>query len=451
MGIYSAIATSVSGLRAQSTALEHISGNIANSQTTGYKRTETNFADLVADGPPDTQSATGVLASSRSTNSVQGDILGSDIETYIAIDGEGFFIVSEKLGEIDNNLAFSDTDLYTRRGDFTTDKYGYLVNGAGYYLQGLAVDANTGNISGSVPEPIRISGDFLEAEATTEIVYRANLAKYPLTANADEDVPGSEFLDPADFNNDPTASGDGFVQGQDETAFINSTISGGAITAYDSSGSTVNVQIRWAKLDDDTYNMFYLEDSTATGTDPMWRNVGTDYDFNASRQLDPDFGSVTITGMTVDGVTLGDITIQHGSAGITSFSDANGTAKVTELSQNGYPAGELESVAISDSGRVTAFYTNGEQLEIAEVGIATFNAPDELRKVDGGAFLATTESGTPIIGGSGNIIGSALEASNTDIADEFSKLIITQQAYTANSRIITTSDEMLQEALNIVR
>lgn len=453
MGIYSAISTSVSGLRAQSFALEQISGNIANSQTTGYKRTEANFVDLIPDAAPSRQVAGGVLASSRSTNTVQGDIQAADIDTYVAVDGDGYFIISEKIGETDGTPLFSGTDMYTRRGDFTLDKHGYLVNGAGYYLQGLDVDATTGNISGSVPSPIKVSNDFLDAEATTEITYRANLPAYPLTTNADPATPDSELLDATNYvDSDPRASGDGYVSANDETTFLTETIAGGAITAYDAAGASTNVQFRWAKIDNtvDTWNLYYLEDSAATGTGAMWRNVGTDYTFGSNSQL-TSASSLTITGLSVDGISLGNINLKHGSGGMTQFADPNGAARVTELNQDGYPAGELVSVSISDTGRVTSFYSNSRSLELAEVVLANFNADDALRKVDGGAFLETTESGAPILGSGGSIIGAALESSNTDIADEFSKLIITQQAYTANSRVITTSDEMLQEALNIVR
>ncbi len=453
MGIYSAISTAVSGLRAQSFALEQISGNIANSQTVGYKRTESNFVDLIPDAPPERQLSGGVLASARSTNEVQGDIQAADTETYIAVDGDGYFVIAEKTAEVDGAPVFSDTDMYTRRGDFKLDKHGYLVNGAGYFLQGLDIDPTTGNISGSIPAPIKISNDFLDAEATTEITYRANLPAYPRTSNSDPTVADSELLDAANYvDTDPRVAGDGYVSANDESTFLSETISGGAITAYDSSGGSTNVQFRWAKIDNttDTWNLFYLKDSTATGTDEMWTNAGTDYTFNAAGQL-TSATSITVSGLTVDGVSLGNINLQHGSGGMTQFADSNGTARVTEINQDGYPAGELVSVSISDTGRVTSFYSNSRSLELAEVVLANFNADDGLRKVDGGAFLETSESGSPILGSSGNIIGSALESSNTDIADEFSKLIITQQAYTANSRIITTSDEMLQEALNIVR
>lgn len=108
-------------------------------------------------------------------------------------------------------------------------------------------------------------------------------------------------------------------------------------------------------------------------------------------------------------------------------------------------------MTISDTGRVVASYDNGRTVDLYQVAIANFNAPNNLAKIDGGAYVETQASGAPIISSDASIIGSALENSNTDIADEFTKLITTQQAYSASTRIVTTSDEMLEEVLNMVR
>ena len=183
----------------------------------------------------------------------------------------------------------------------------------------------------------------------------------------------------------------------------------------------------------------------------MWRNIGTEYDFGADGQLETAVNSVTITGFTIDGINLGNITINHGTQGVTQFADSNGQANVTELIQDGFAAGELTGISISDPGRVVVSYTNGRSVDVAQVMLASFNADGFLSKIDGSAFRATQESGEPVLGGQGNMVGSSLESSNTDIADEFTKLIVTQQAYAANTRIISTSDEMIQEALNMIR
>src|SRR6202521_2633789 len=197
MGIFDALTTAVTGLQAQSFALQNISGNIANSQTTAFKRTDTQFEDFVTGDVARQQVSGNVDASSRSTNSVQGSIQTSTIGTYMAINGSGFFAVEKPGSFSDGRPVFDGVQLYTRRGDFQPDKNGYLVNGAGYFLMGIPIDATTGNLVGSVPKVLQFQNDFLPAQATTSINYRANLASYPLTAAHDTNVPGSELLNPS--------------------------------------------------------------------------------------------------------------------------------------------------------------------------------------------------------------------------------------------------------------
>jgi flagellar hook protein FlgE len=457
MGIFGALTTAVTGLRAQSYALENVSGNIANSQTTAFKRIDTSFEDLIPDAPPSHQLAGNVLALSRGTNNVQGDIQAASIGTFMAINGDGFFIIQRPSSFTDNQPVFDGIQLYTRRGDFQLDKNGYLVNGAGYYLEGIPVDPTTGNLVGSVPQVLKFQNDFLPAQATTQIQYRANLASYPLTPAHDTGVPQSELLKAADFTVDPTNAGTGTVVANDLTVFLNESIGGGAVTAYDVSGAPVNIQLRWAKTDaaayggTDTWNLFYQVDSTATGATVAWQNTGTDYVFGPNGQLNPTIASVTLTAVTVDGVTIGDIQLVHGSGGLTQFADPNGNAQVNLLQQNGFPAGSLQQISVNDKGRVVGNYSNGRTIDLADITLANFNGANYLHRIDGGAFEVTDDSGPAILGAPGKIVGSSLEGSNTDIADEFTKLIVTQQAYSANTRVITTGNQMVQDLLNMLR
>lgn len=458
MGIFSAMFTAVSGLRAQSFALENIAGNIANAQTIAYKRLDTGFADLVASSSSlaGLQTGGGVVASSRPTNGLQGTISQSTLATHVAINGGGYFTVQAKTGETDGRATFLGADLYTRRGDFGLDREGHLVNGAQYYLMGHRLDPETGNPVGGTLEPVTITGDVIPAETTTAISYRANLPAFPLVAGADRAVTGSELLDPADYAGDPRVGGTGQVQAGDVDTFLAQTISGGAVTIYDANGTPVNVQMRWAKVESaggggtDTWNLFYLKDSTATGADPAWQNVGTDYQFDADGKLVAPTGPVTIPALTVDGVEMGDIRLDHGD-GLTQFDDSQGTARITELGQDGLPAGELVGFGIRDGGRIFQSYSNGKQVDVALIPLVAFTGEEQLQRLDGGAYAATPGSGLPLAGAPGTIVGQALEASNTDIAEEFSKLIVTQQAYSANGRVLSTSNDMMQDVLNIVR
>jgi flagellar hook protein FlgE len=271
MGLFGAMTTAVGGLRAQAFALENVSGNIANSQTTGFKRVDTSFADLVPDSTPQLQLAGGVLARSRGTNNVQGDIQNASINTFMAINGPGYFIVQKPSAFPDGTPVFTGVDLFSRRGDFQLDKDGYLVNGTGYYLKVLRVDSVTGNVSGSVPEVLQFSNDFLPAQPTTLVEYRANLATFPRTAQADEEVPGSERLNTGAFSVNPTSAGTGTVVANDVPTFLAQSIAGGAVTMYDALGSSTNIQLRWAKLADNLVNI----QSTPIAADVASVGVGT--------------------------------------------------------------------------------------------------------------------------------------------------------------------------------
>ena len=670
MGIFGALTTAVTGMRAQSYALENISGNIANSQTTAYKRIDSSFVDLIADNSPNKQLAGNVSAYSRSTNNVQGDMQNASIGTFMAVNGSGFFVVQKPDSFTDGRPVFGGIDMYTRRGDFQTDKNGYLVNGAGYFLMGIPIDSTTGNLVGSVPQLLQFANDFLPAQPTTAIQYRANLASYPLTPGHDTSIPQSELLNPANYTAIPTAGpataarlvgsgasiladneaqkvgtknlnvplytasvsgniringvdvaitlgddaatiagnintaaipnvtasvnasgqiqfdttvgdfdtnididatnststlltelgltagvteptnlmsqgkvlqgqtlniqvngsamtsitfgtgalevstlaelttalgglaggtatldssgnlqittpnppvgndivisgditmtnfgirtlravdSDGTVRGTDVATFIRESVGGGAITAYDISGSPTNIQLRWAKTDSklyggtDTWNLFYQESSTATGNNVAWRNAGVNYTFSANGQMTPVVASTTLAGVTVDGVSLGNINVNFGSGGITQFADPNGNVQVNLLQQNGFAAGTLQTVSVSDKGRVVGTYSNGRSMDLAEITLANFSGTNGLKRLDGGAFAATDESGPPTYNASGKILGSSLEGSNTDIADEFTKLIVTQQAYSANTRVISTTNTMMQDMLNMLR
>lgn len=586
MGIYGALSTAVTGLRAQSFALENISGNIANSQTTGFKRIDTDFVDLIPDASQKRQTAGSVLAQSRSTNNVQGDVRGTSTDTNMAINGNGFFVVEPRIGQSDGVAVFGGASYYTRRGDFELDKNGYLVNGSGYYLKGLPIDTATGNISGSVPQVLRISNAFLAAQPTTRINYELNLPQLPKTTRYQESqTPGSELLAAGEFVNLPATqpaavlgspalgsaaastiasagdsltidiggnavtisfiddgsgttgdtvditdaanatvddmlayitsrltggsvaiNGDGRIEATAAAAadnvvitnattgssatgfglpdgtysatvsptaalsarvstvsatqsdnFISQSISGGAITVYAANGAPADVQMRWAKVNStenggaERWNLFVMTNGNATGSGTMWTRVGDDFTFGSDGSPNPPIEYTEISNLTVNGVAIGDIRLQHGLNGLTQFNDPNGTASVTTRTQNGYAAGEFVSVAVNDNGRVVVSYTNGEQVEVAQVVIANFNASNALKRMDGGVFAATSESGEPILEEGGSVLGASLESSNTDISEEFTKLIVTQQAYAAGTRIVSTADQMLQEALNMVR
>src|SRR6476661_5802045 len=432
MGLFDALTTAVSGLNAQSFAMQNISGNIANSQTTAYKGIDTSFANMIpGDSVPTRQIAGGVIANSRATNNVQGTIQSTKSTTDMAINGNGYFIVQAPTGFSGNQPLFGGIDSYTRRGDFQLDANGYLVNGSGYFLEGIPIDPTTGNPVGSVATPLQFQGNFLPASATTQVNYGINLPSTPQT-NA-------------------------FVATSDVSTFVNESIDGGSVTIYDPIGTPANLQLRWAKTDSvanggaDTWELFYQTDATATGTNPAWINAGTDFVFDANGQLNPPITNVALAGVSINGTALGNITINSPTGGITQFANTSGVSTVNNLQQNGYAAGQLKSIAVSDAGNIIGTFSNGQNVALAQVPLVHFNSPNNLKALDGGAYQLTNESGPALTGSSGKIIGQSLEASNTDIATEFTKLIVTQQAYSANTKVITTANQMSQDLLNVIR
>lgn len=465
MGVFGAMTTALSGLRAQSYALENISGNIANSRTTGFKRLETSFVDLIPDTPVSRELAGSVLARSSATNSVQGDISTTSIATNVALNGDGFFIVAEKQNELNGLPNFSQTNYYTRRGDFDFDRNGFLVNGAGYYLKGLNINPVTGNPNAAEADVIRISNDGLPPRGTTEIEYRATLPATPRTSayEAANGAVGSELLGaPALFPASPASLAT--IAASDSTVFDARTIQGGTITGYDTLGRPVPVRLSWAKttsgLGTDAWSLYVQTDPSATGAAPAWTRAGAagsfTFDTNGNLTSAPTTAlpNVTVNGMTLTGVNL---TTGAGGAGMKQVNSTQnvGQLEANAIRQDGYAAGVLQRTSIDESGAVIGTYSNGQVARLAQLLTAQFSAPNGLKRLDGGAFAETADSGLPLVGsaasGGTQLVGGATEQSNTDIADEFSKMIVTQQAYSANTRVITTSQQMLSDILNIIR
>src|ERR1700726_2516188 len=227
MGIFDALNTSVGGLQAQSFALQNISGNIANASTVGYKGIGTSFEDLIPDAlTPNKQVAGGVTAFAQATITTQGTVSGSTVATNMAINGDGFFSVQKPSSVVDNVPGFNGVTDYTRRGDFQVNANGNLVNGAGYYLMGVAVDPKTGNPLGNVPQVLQFQNNFIPAQTTTSISYAANLPSTPTTVVSPNSASGTLTalggLNPLDFASNPLPFGS-------PAPLVNASITGTAV------------------------------------------------------------------------------------------------------------------------------------------------------------------------------------------------------------------------------
>ena len=458
MGLFDALSSAVSGLQAQSFAMQNISGNIANSQTIAYKGVNTTFEDLIPGGGALTnQPAGGVIANAVATNIVQGAIQTSAIGTDMAINGDGYFIVQKPASFSGNSPIFGGVDSYTRRGDFQLDSQGYLVNNAGYYLEGIPIDPTTGNPTGSVGAPLQFQNNFLPANPSTVVTYGINLPTTPKTGAYNPSVANSELIKPADFTVNPLAAGTGKVEGTDVATFVNESVDGGTVTLYDANGTPANLEMRWAKTNSvaaggtDTWELFYQVNSAAAGAATAWQNVGTAFTFNSSGQLNPAVTNVALAGVSINGVSIGALNVAMPTGSITQFSATSGNTTVNNMQQNGYAAGQLQTIQVGANGTITGTFSNGQNVPLAEVPLVHFNSPNNLKALDGGSYEVTQASGTALTGASGTIVGQSLESSNTDIATEFTKLIVTQQAYSANTKVITTANQMSQDLLNILR
>ena len=281
-------------------------------------------------------------------------------------------------------------------------------------------------------------------------------------ANTTDTIQVGGTFAPATFGitNTQALPANGTVFGTDLTPFLNESIAGGSITAYNGTGRAGEHAV---PLGEDRQHVArrrpYRYRGTcstrsippATNLQPAWVNVGTNFTFNSSGQLTPPLSSLTLNNVVVDGLSLGNVQVAFGSGGLTQFSNTNGTVQVNLLDQNGAAAGQLQSIAVDAQGRIIGTYSNGRTVPLAEVSLANFNGQNNLKQLDGGSYQATADSGPPLLNATGKVVGASLEASNTDIADEFSKLIVTQQAYSANTNIITTTNQMVQDLLNVIR
>ncbi len=435
MSLFGAMSTAISGLNAQSAAFGNISDNVANSQTVGFKRVDTRFIDYLTTSTPDANNSGAVVARPDYINSVQGTVTQSDNPLALAIAGQGFFQVSQQNGSIAGQPTFSPQQLYTRAGDFKLDKNGYLANGSGEFLNGWAVASGTGIVNRNAMTPIQVTQTVFNPIPTSKVTLSANLPATPAAGT-------------------PISS---------------------QINVYDGLGTLHTVSLNWNQVSINawTVSVNSPDDATAAAR-------GT-----ADVLFGPGFGSPVPTG-TIGNVTTvtGSVTTPGYAAGtpatlsfVTDFGSGPQTiavdlgtfgtaAGVTQfagtqyslrgLTQDGVPPGAFASIATRPTGDIVVNYDNGQSRTVARVPVTTFNNPDRLQRKDGQAFAVTLESGNPLAedantNGAGNLVTSSTESSNVDIASEFSKLIVAQRAYSANTKMVTTADELLQQTIDMKR
>lgn len=432
MSLFGAMDTAISGLSSQSAAFGNIGDNIANSQTTGFKRVDTSFLDYLTTSTASNNEPGAVVAIPQYVNTVQGTISQTDNPLALAISGQGFFAVSQADGSTAAGPTFSPQPYYTRAGDFQLDKNGYLVNSAGDYLNGWPVQSN-GQVDTNTLAPIQVSEAIYQPVATSNVTLSANL---PPAGNPDPTNPAVQ---------DPITSNVSVYDAQGQTHQLTlSFTSAGAnsnnwtVAVTDSTGATIGTGTLTFAADGTLASVTQGGTTTSTKGAPGTLTLNTTY---------PAAGGGTQT-IALNLGTIG------GTGGMTQFAGSGYTLR--GISQDGVPPGNFSSLTMQSNGNVVVNYDNGQTRTIAQVPLATFAAPDALQRQNGAAFTATIASGPALAqaagtNGAGSLVTSSIEQSNVDIATEFSQLIVAQEAYSANAKTVTTADTMMQATINMVR
>jgi flagellar hook protein FlgE len=570
MSLSGALTSAVTGIDAQSRALGAISDNISNSQTTGYKRVDTQFSTLLTVSNAFVHEPGGVTSKPHYTNDLQGNVQQTSVTTNLAVSGEGYFAVSRIAGVNGTSLPTFEADpLYTRAGDFAVDNNGFLVNNGGYILNGWNVNPATGQVSKNQLVQIRLNQLKSDPLATANITYSANLPTNPaqnlntgsttpitvgktltftsspaaptltngdtiavtkggvtttfLLSNTAAGVPATAVapqiqinfssantnaqnlsllatgLSTNGFPSFVDASGNLEIQGSPTTpvtavaptlaspsaASVQSAstipasilFTSNKVNFFDAQGAAHAIDVNWTKVagTNDTYTL------TCTSTDPQITSI------NPSAQTTVVFNVVD---NPLTGAKAGSIKSLNGVVGAVGSPAAlpltvnfgGGTPTTQALSfglgnfglpeqvtmftgtdvnfisaqQDGLPPGSFRNLDIDAHGLITLNFDNGARKTEFQVPLVQFSNYDGLQPQNGNAFSTTVASGTPSIhsagdNGTGSIISSSVEGANVDIAAEFTKLIQTQRAYEANTKVITTTDTLLQMTDNLIR
>lgn len=402
-----AFRVAISGLKAASGELDVIGNNIANSNTSGFKKSRAEFVDVFAVssiGGATNTPGSGVRLSSISQQFTQGNISFTDNNLDMAINGNGFFVLDD-----------SGTEIYSRAGAFGIDRSGFLSNSEGQNLIAFGADTN-GNITGAAG-PIQVNTSNIAPQASSLMTVNLNL-------DAAESVPSVSPFSSANPN-----------------SFNHST----STTIFDSLGNS------------HLASMYYVKTATA--------NEWESYTFVDGTQVDgPDtiaFSTAgTLTTPAGGTITTPSFTASGGGAAITLTQDYSGSTQfgsafsVNALSQDGFTTGRLSGLDIDGQGIIFARFTNGQSSVQGQIALADFRNPQGLQPVSDTAWGETFASGGVTIGAPGTsslglIQSGALEQSNVDLSEELVSMIIAQRSFQANAEVISTSDTITQSIINL--
>ncbi|MBB2973814.1 flagellar hook protein FlgE [Mesorhizobium sp. RMAD-H1] len=416
MSLYGMMRTGVSGMNAQVNRLSAVAENIANASTVGYKRASTQFASLVLPSSDGQYNSGSVKTDVRYGISDQGGIRSTASSTDLAIDGNGFFVVSNADG----------TPYLTRAGSFVKDAEGNLVNTAGYYLMGYpVVDGQVNSVANGFQglEKINIEQMDLIAEPSRTGTFTVNLPANAETAGTP--LPTDNAAD---------------------SKYTAKT----SLVSYDNLGNPVVLDVYFSKTADNEWQVAVYDAAgrAANGGFPYASGPLT----SSTMTFDATTGKLTSDGnLEIDipgGQTL--------DLDLSATKQLAGDYTVYKAIIDGRSPSAIESVDIGADGSVVARYENGTQREIYRIALGNVASPDQMKVISGNVFAPTGESGDvqlgfPKSGGLGSISSGALEESNADIAEELTEMIEAQRSYTANSKAFQTGADLMDVLVNLKR
>lgn len=401
----------ISGLKANTSAMAVIGDNIANVDTTGFKTSRVSFANIFSASlsQNNLQIGRGVTLNGVNPQWEAGSLENTNSATDLSINGSGLFVVNDPTNDI---------SYYSRAGKFEWDKDGNLITPDGFIVQGYSLDPTTGAI-GPI-EDVSLPNGTSSPNPTQNISFGMNL-------------------------NSDAAVGDTFMS---------------SITTYDSLGSEAVLDIEFTRTAAGWDWTVAVDHDNPAASSPSTGTLVFDADGNLDpascvppnanptiqlANIDPATSPMTITWNYLDGANT--------DGSITGYSSESSK---TAQGQDGYPSGSLQSVSVDEDGTFTGIYSNGSMIPFARIALADFPSYSGLAKQGSNLYAESLASGQALIGppnsaGMGSIAPSTLEMSNVDLGTEFVEMITTQRAFQANSKVITTSDEILAELLNIKR
>ncbi|WP_428420087.1 flagellar hook protein FlgE [Methylibium sp.] len=413
----------LSGLNAASKNLEIIGNNVANASTYGAKSSRAEFADVYANalnGSGTNMVGIGVNLSTVAQQFTQGNISTTDNPMDLAINGSGFFQVTDG----------KNPTMYARNGQFKIDRDGFIVNNAKQKLLGYSADSQGVIVPGQA-QPIQLPTAGINPRATDRISIEMNLdARLATTVPA---AGGIDINDPATYNNATS------------------------VTVYDAKGQDVALTYYFQKAATDQWNVYVTANGTPISVDgagvPL-PSTTLQFPANGSAPTAP-VGTVPIdipaTTSTTGGATLPITGVQLDLTKSTQYGSGFG---VTDLTQTGYAPGQLSGISVEGNGIIMARYSNGQAKPAGQLELANFRNPQGLQPLGNNTWASTYTSGDPVVGGAGDgnfgtLQSGALEESNIDLTGELVNMITAQRVYQANAQTIKTQDSVLQTLVNL--